>query len=75
MRQIEGIPDTIDRKALLGFLASAGFDPATVSALDLRPDGVFVTVKWRDADGHERLDYNRDEVIAHRVYVPLVGGE
>lgn len=73
MKAIDGVPENIDRSALLTFLSSQGFDIDIVRSLELRPDGVYVTAFWRDPDGKIRRD--GDGVIRHRVYVPLVGDQ
>jgi len=70
---IEGVPESIDRTAFLAVLKLFGFDIERVRLLELRPDGVYVTAKWRDADGKEHVDGEANGVIQHRVYVPMVG--
>lgn len=75
--KVEGVPDSITRADYLRLVASTGLDISQVRAVELRRDGIYVTVKARRPGGKGGAfitsdGYDHDEVAVHRIFIPVV---
>lgn len=70
--RIPGVPASISRKHYLELIAATGLDIKNLVSLEFRTDGIYATTFVRDADGNTGVDPLGNEVLRHRVYIPVV---
>lgn len=69
---IDGIPETITRSQYLGLMTAVGLDVKKLTMLEFRMDGIYATVKASDENGRDIIDYGRNEVVKHHVFIRVV---
>lgn len=63
------LPDTVRRADVLAFTRQVGLDPATVRALEIVTQGVWVTVYAVSPEGR-RMAVGED-AACHRLFIPF----
>ena len=68
------VPERISRKAYAALIETLGLDARRLHSLEFHRDGIYATVVALDENGNARLDYSLNEVVKHKVFIPVVDG-
>ena len=69
------VPSRISRAVYVEMIESLGLNPHDLRSLELRMDGVYAEVMARGDDGKILVDSLANEVIAHRIFIPIADGD
>lgn len=68
---IPGIPESITRDKYRTLLSAAGLVAEDLRSLEFRADGIYAEVLAKDESGRTRIDRANNEVVIHRVFIPV----
>lgn len=69
---IPGVPESITRTEYLALIEATGIDPKDVRKLEFRADGIYAEVHARSGNGSMMIASATDEIVIHRVFIPVV---
>jgi hypothetical protein len=69
--EIPGVPQTITRAQYTSLLEALGLEIKDLRHLEFRYDGIYAEVFARTPEGHLRVDRQKDEVVLHKVFIPV----
>lgn len=68
---LDAVPQCISRDRYVELIRALGLDPTNVKRVEFRTDGVYVEVMYRNERGAQQLDEYANDVVHHRVYIPV----
>ena len=68
------VPERISREAYVALIESLGLAVKDLRSLEFRMDGVYAEVYATGDDGRRIVAPNANELVRHRVYIPVVDG-
>lgn len=70
---IPGVPESITREAYISLIAATGIDPAAITELVFKADGIVATVFYINDGGAKVADKIGETFLKHTVYIPVEG--